>query len=133
MSGSDGRTAQPVPTEPSSDGDGDTPIFLSDRVRAVFNAIADGVIIADEKGNLLDWNPAALCLHGFESVEDVRQPLAHFTSQFELSPTTGGPPLPLEQWPLAKALRHEPVVNYELAVARLDTGRQWVISYNAAW
>jgi two-component system sensor kinase FixL len=99
----------------------------------VFNAIADGVIIADARGNLLDWNPAALRLHGFDNVDDVRQPLSHFTASFEFRDPAGGPPLPLEQWPLARALRREDVTNCVLSVARLDTGRQWVVSYNASW
>lgn len=111
----------------------ETPVFLSDRVRAVFNAIADGVIVADGHGNLLDWNPAALRLHGFDNIDDVRLPMASFTSRFELKLLSGGPPLPLEQWPLSRALRRENVTDCVLSVRRLDTGHQWVISYNAAW
>lgn len=108
------------------------PVLLSERLRAVFNAIADGVIVADERGNLLDWNPAARRLHGFETVEEVLQPLAHFATNFELAPPGGGPPLPLDQWPLARALRGETVSDCVLAVTRTDVGLHWVISYSAA-
>jgi PAS domain S-box-containing protein len=90
------------------------------------------VVIADDRGNLLDWNPAARRLHGFDNEEDVCLPLAHFFNHFELAPPGGGAPLPLEQWPLARALRGETVSNHVLAVTRTDVGWHWVISYSAA-
>jgi two-component system sensor kinase FixL len=106
---------------------------LPERDKGIFDGIAVGVIIANSDGDLVEWNPAALKLHGFKTVEEVRRHLSSFTRDFVLSPVEGGPPIPLDQWPVSKALRREPVVDYELRVRRVDTSQEWVVSYDAAW
>jgi two-component system sensor kinase FixL len=106
--------------------------IVPDRVRAIFDGIADGVVIADASGNLLDWNPAALRLHGYSTVDEVRRHLAHFQNTFELS-SLNGTLLSMEDWPIIRALRGESVTSYELSMRRVDTGQQWIISYDAAW
>jgi hypothetical protein len=99
------------------------------RMRAVFAAAADGLILADGTGNILEWNPAALRLHGYEPGDDVLRPIADFASAFVLS-APGGAPLPVAEWPLPRVLRGEHVSEYELRVRRADTGREWFISYS---
>ncbi|MBN9118482.1 MAG: PAS domain S-box protein [Planctomycetes bacterium] len=101
------------------------------RLRAVVDTMADGVVIADPSGNLIDWNPAALRMHGFASAEEVRRPLSSFTSMFVLS-RPGGAPLPLDEWPLSRVLRGEVLRDYELRVRRTDTGQDHIISYAGA-
>ena len=99
------------------------------RMRAVFASAADGLILADAQGNLLEWNPAALRLHGYQSEAEVRRPLAEFAANFALS-VPGGPPLPFHDWPLSRVLRGEQLTEHELNVRRSDIGREWVISFS---
>jgi PAS domain S-box-containing protein len=101
------------------------------QLRAIFSSISDGLVIADAEGNLLDWNPAALRMHGYSSVEEVRRNLATFADAFALS-LPGGPPLPYSQWPLPRILRGEALANYELQVRRTDTAQELVISYSGS-
>ncbi len=99
------------------------------QLRAVVSNMADGLVIADTAGNLLDWNPAALRMHGYASVEEVRRHLTAFADTFVLS-VPGGPPLPPAAWPLSRVLRGETLSGYELRVRRTDTGRESVVGYS---
>ena len=99
------------------------------RLRAVFDAAADGLVLADGAGNLLEWNPAALRLHGYDRAEAVARSVEDFAATFELS-TPDGPPLPVDEWPLPRLLRDERLADYELRVRRTDTGGEWFISYS---
>jgi PAS domain S-box-containing protein len=101
------------------------------QLHAVVSGMNDGLVIADTDGNVLEWNPAALRMHGCDSLEEVRKHLSEFASVFALS-LPGGAPLPIQDWPLAKLLRGEPVHDYELDVRRLETGRTTVINYDGA-
>jgi len=96
---------------------------------AVLNSINEGVIIADLEGNILTMNPSALAIHEYESVEQVRRQLPQFQDTFELFDLEGRL-LPLEQWPLARALRGERFTDYEVRVRRKDTGKLWIGSYS---
>jgi len=99
------------------------------RLRAVVDNMADGVVVADTDGNLLEWNPAALRMHGYASVDEVRRHLSTFRETFVLS-CPGQPPLPYDEWPIPKLIRGEVVAGYELHVRRTDTGGEWTIRYD---
>ncbi|VTT98221.1 hypothetical protein, partial : Multi-sensor hybrid histidine kinase OS=Chloroherpeton thalassium (strain ATCC 35110 / GB-78) GN=Ctha_0688 PE=4 SV=1: PAS_9: PAS_4: PAS_3: PAS_9: HisKA: HATPase_c: Response_reg [Gemmataceae bacterium] len=99
------------------------------RMRAVFSASAGGLILADGTGRILEWNPVAVRLHGYESGADLLRPVAEFADAFTLS-EPGGPPLPFDQWPLPRVLRGEQVTDHELCVRRTDTGAERFISYS---
>ena len=64
------------------------------RLQQIIDHLGEGVVVSDMDGELLDWNPAALRIHGFDSVDEVRRNLATFAQQFELC-EPGGPPLAL--------------------------------------
>jgi PAS domain S-box-containing protein len=93
--------------------------------------MAEGLIIADADGNLIEWNPAALRLHGFDTVEEVQAHLSEFTKVFALF-WPDGTPVPLSDWPMSRLLRGEAVTDWELHLRRLDTGQEWDISYSGA-
>jgi PAS domain S-box-containing protein len=101
------------------------------QLRAVVSHMAGGLVVADAAGNLLDWNPAALRMHGYDSAEEVRRHLGSFTETFVLS-EPGGAPLPLSEWPMSRVLRGEPVADCELEVRRRDTGLELIISYSGS-
>ena len=100
-----------------------------EQIQAVQDGLADGLIIADAGGNVLTMNAVARRLHGFGGTEEVRRSLHDLPDVFSLSRLDGSP-LPLDQWPLARALRGERFSEYELQVTRLDTGWTWIASYS---
>ncbi len=89
---------------------------------------SEGVVAADLEGNVLHWNPAALAIHGFASLEECRRRLPEFTKIFELW-TLDGNRVPLEQWPLSRVLRGEILQGWDLRVRRIGTDWQRVFSY----
>lgn len=99
------------------------------QLHAILSNISDGLVIADTEGNLLDWNPAALRMHGYTSVEEVRRNLSTFADTFVLS-RPGGPPLPHSEWPLRRILRGAVLTNDEFQVRRTDVKQESVISYS---
>ena len=101
------------------------------QLRAVVASVADGLVVADAAGNLLDWNPAALRMHGYTSVEEVRRHLSTFQDTFVLS-VPGGPPLPFSEWPLPRVLGGERLVDYELQVRRTDVTDELVVAYGGS-
>lgn len=101
------------------------------RLQQIIDHLGEGVVVSDMQGELLDWNPAALRIHGFVSVEEVRRNLATFAQQFELS-EPGHPPLSPSEWPLARLFRGQPVHNWELVCRRPEIGQVRYIRYNGA-
>ena len=99
-----------------------------DRTEAILSSMTDGLIVSDLDGNVVSMNPAALALHGYESVGEVCRPVREFGERFALS-TPQGEPLSLDQWPLARAIRGETFSHYEVRVQRRDTGEVWFGSY----
>lgn len=99
------------------------------RLRAIVSSMTDGLIVFDMDGNVLDMNPAALRLHGFDSVRQARRHLTDFPDTFALC-TREGAELPVDQWPLARVLRGEDFSGLEVRVRRVDTGDEWVGSYS---
>ena len=101
------------------------------RLQQIIDHLGEGVVVSDMEGELLDWNPAALRIHGFASVEEVRRNLTTFAQQFELC-EPGGSPLPPQDWPMARLFRGETVRNWELICRRPEIGQVCYIRYNGA-
>ena len=101
------------------------------RLSNVIESLAEGIIVANPVGNTmqLQWNRAALALHDYGSVEEVRRPLQEVNRDFELSPVEGGAPLPHEQWPIPRLVRGETVRGVELRFRRLDREFERIYSY----
>lgn len=100
-------------------------------LQAVLDSMTDGLIVADLNGNVLTMNPAALRLHGFGSVEEAQRHFRQYGDTFEVYDMDWRP-VPVDQWPLARALRDERFSNVELHVRRRDTGTLWDGSYAGA-
>ncbi len=99
--------------------------------QAIFDQMTEGLVVFDPNGNLLDMNPAALKIHGFETVESLRRNLETLTDVFELFDLQGRP-LPTDAWPIGRALRGETFRAYEVRVRRADTGKSWIGSYGGS-
>ena len=83
--------------------------------------MTEGLVIFDASGNLVDMNPAALAIHGFESVDALRRHLHDLGEIFDLS-ALDGQPLDTHQWPIARALRGEHFIDFEVRVWNRHTG-----------
>ncbi|MBP3954813.1 PAS domain S-box protein [Gemmata sp. G18] len=101
------------------------------RLRAVVETMADGLVYADPEGNLLDWNPAALRLHGYASPDEARRHLSSFADTFTLS-RPDGTPVPPRDWPMPRVLRGEAVTDEKYVLRRRDTGAERVMRYSGA-
>lgn len=121
-------------TEPAASAPARGDTFRSDDLqlfRRYLDAIADGIIIADPQGRLTYWNPAALRLHGYQSMTEVQSPLTDFRQTFILR-YPNGELVPFEHWPIVRLLRGEEVMGYELEVTRTDTNQTWTIAYSGS-
>lgn len=96
---------------------------------AIFDSMTEGLIVSDLQGCVLDMNPAALRLHEYRHAAQARRYLSKFPDTFELRDTDGRP-IPLDKWPLARALRGETFSGYVVHVRRRDTGTQWWGDYS---
>ncbi|MDT7582225.1 MAG: two-component system, sensor histidine kinase and response regulator, partial [Pseudonocardiales bacterium] len=102
-----------------------------ERLQRVIANLREGLIISDMQGELLDWNPAALEMHGITSADQCRFRLADCANTFELS-TLDGTILPLEEWPLPRIVRGERLRDFEVRLRRLGTDWERVLSYGGA-
>src|ERR1051325_5838432 len=97
-------------------------------LQTVVDHLAEGVDVSDLGGRLLHFNRAALQMHGFGSLSEVRRHLTDFADTFELS-SLDGAVWPVEQWPLARILRGESLREIEVRVRRIHTGWERIFSY----
>ncbi len=98
------------------------------QLEAIIESMDEGLIISNPAGHILSMNPAALRIHDFEDVRQARRHLKEYPHAFALF-DLDHQPVPLESWPLSRALRGEHFSGYSVRVRRQDTGREWVGSY----
>jgi PAS domain S-box-containing protein len=99
------------------------------KLQVVIDSMAEGLVIADPKGDVLMVNPAARAIVGFETRQEVPKNLEAWEHLLEISDLAGRV-LPHNEWPLRRALRGETFFNWDVRVRRKDTGRAWIASYN---
>jgi PAS domain S-box-containing protein len=97
------------------------------QLQTIVENLDEGVIVSGLDGRLLQWNRAALKLHGYSDSDQDRRSFTELIDTFELS-TLDGAPVPVEQWPLARILRGENLHNLELRVHRI--GSDWHRTFN---
>ncbi|SDM63822.1 PAS domain S-box-containing protein [Catalinimonas alkaloidigena] len=93
-----------------------------DRLQQVISQHPEGLVLSDQQGRMVYWNPAALTLHGYARWEDCARDLPAFEALYELSDLEGRV-VPVEQWPLSRLFRGEAVQELELQV--LHRQQQW--------
>ncbi len=102
-----------------------------DRLQTVFEHMSEGLVIADLNAQLLHWNRASLQMYDFASQDELLLRLPDFTRIFELS-TPEGRVLPVEEWPLSRVIRGEPVQDLQICIRRLDKDWKRIGSFNGA-
>jgi PAS domain S-box-containing protein len=98
------------------------------QLQTIVESLTEGVAVCDLDGQLLHFNPAALAMHGFTSLEESHRHLTEFAETFELS-AMDGTVWPLDQWPLARILRGEQLRDLEVRIRRIREDWQRVFSY----
>ncbi|MCW3058376.1 MAG: serine phosphatase RsbU, regulator of sigma subunit [Capsulimonas sp.] len=101
------------------------------QIEAIIDSLAEGMVIADTSGRLLAANQAYVRLVGFARHEDLRQSLTDLPQWFEVRDLSGKV-LPLDQWPLARALAGETFTDLQLELRRLDGTAAFIGSYNGS-
>jgi len=96
-------------------------------LQTVVENLDEGVIVSDLDGHILQWNRAALKLHGYSDSDQDRRRFTELVDTFEIS-TLDGALLPVEQWPLGRILRGEKVHELELRLRRI--GSEWERTFN---
>lgn len=100
------------------------------RNEAVFRSIAEGLLISDLDGRLVQVNDAALSIFGVPSPERLEVLLRAAAGHCEMR-TLVGKLVPPDEWPLALALRGDTVTGTELVFARRDNGHSFTGSFTA--
>lgn len=102
----------------------------NDRLAAVMENLTEGLIAADHQGQIVYWNPKALAINGFASMDDCQRPLAEFAELFEFRPLNEKRLLPVEDWPMSRVLRGEKLHDWEVRLRRTDQGWEKIIAYS---
>ena len=102
----------------------------NDRLAAVMENLTEGLIMADDHGQVIYWNQMALAINGFASMDDCRRPLSEFAEVFEFRPFNQDSLLPVEEWPMSRVLRGEMLHDWEVRLRRLDQGWDKILTYS---
>ncbi len=100
-----------------------------ERLLAVFQAVGEGIMIFDMAGEVVLANEAEARILGYSGVDELERKLPFFAQHYELL-AANGEPLPLADWPIARVLRGESVVNQEYRCRRRDNNLQWHFSFS---
>ncbi len=101
------------------------------KLDAVLESIVDAVFISDAKGTFVNFNKAFATFHRFKNKEECLNHSDKYAAILDIL-TTGGEPVPLEDWVVARALRGESAVGSEYILQLKSTGETWIGSYSFA-
>ena len=102
----------------------------NDRQTALMENLSEGLILADRHGEVIYWNPAALAMFGYASMEECPRQLAAFADTFEFRPLNEDRILPVDDWPMSRVLRGEVLHNWEGRTRRPDQGWEKIFVYS---
>lgn len=97
---------------------------LFNTLEATFTAIADGIIIFDTEGNVLQMNVEARRLSGYYPEESPRSAITHM-ALLRITHQDGAP-CPLEETPMFRAVRQGETIVGETMVLHLPERTHWV-------
>jgi PAS domain S-box-containing protein len=101
------------------------------QLEGVFQAVEDGIVVFDMAGQVVLVNEAHARMLGYAGADAMHKDMSYFAENFELR-ELDGEILPVEEWPVSKALRGETFANWELQARRTDTGQNWFFSDSGA-
>jgi len=102
------------------------------QLRAVFDALTDAVLVIDREGRTVMLNSAqARGQTTNVTVEQLERGLPFLDSHLELIDAQGAV-LPLEDWPVSRALRGEVVVDFDVHARRRSGSGEYDFRINSA-
>lgn len=101
------------------------------KFEAALESMTDPIFITDAKGNFLDFNEAFVSFHNFKDKSECRTTLAEYPDVLEIC-NPDGSEVPLEMWPIPRALRGERRSNMEYQMRRKDIDYAWMASFSFA-
>ncbi len=99
------------------------------QLEAVFHGVSDGIVVFDMQGKPILVNESEARINGYSAPEEMQRDLGYFAEVYELMDSSGRV-IPLEDWPVAHALRGESFDDRELRGRRKDTGQTWYFSFS---
>lgn len=99
--------------------------------RAIMESMSDGLVLVDPAGEIIYHNPASLQLHGYRAASTARITREQAVSEWE-NHDLAGRPLPVERWPIPRALAGERFSDYVVRVRRRGTDHTFIASYSGA-
>ncbi len=99
--------------------------------QAIVHSMAEGVIVFDASGKMVEANRSALAMLGFPDVDGLREQLGRGDGAFAMCDPSGAP-VPLERWPHTRALRGETFTNYEIRLQRGDRSHPMFVAFGGA-
>lgn len=101
------------------------------KFEASLDAMSDAVFICDTTGVLTNFNDAFVRFHRFGSREECGRTLNEYPDLIDVC-TLDGKVLPVDAWPVPRALNGESATNVELLLIRKDLNERWLASYSFA-
>jgi PAS domain S-box-containing protein len=99
------------------------------RDEAILTSMADGLIVFDAAGEILEINPAAMRIHRLERPADEPWMIDSVLNELEMRDLSGKR-LPTERWPTARIRAGEVFGGYEVEIRHTGSGYTWVGSYS---
>jgi PAS domain S-box-containing protein len=100
-------------------------------LEAALRSMRDAVFISDAEGQLLHFNKAFATFHKFKSMGECSAVFNDYAEIFE-GFSLNGEVLPIERWPVHRALRGESAEQIDIRLRRKDTGESWIGSFSFA-
>lgn len=101
------------------------------KLDASLAAMSDAIFICDAHGNLTNFNAAFVTFHRFRTIHECKATVREYLPLVDVC-TPIGTVLPLEEWPVSRALAGETATNVEYFLRRKDINESWFGSYSFA-
>jgi PAS domain S-box-containing protein len=101
------------------------------QLEAALESMVDAVCIANEHGEIVDFNWAFVRFHGYASKSEMPRKLEGLAGELDVQ-DEAGQPVPVEQWPVKRALRGETASDVEFWLQRKGSAKRWVASCSFA-
>lgn len=97
-------------------------------LEAALSSMSDAVMITDREGRVQEVNKAYARFHHCTDSDSGRWTLEEYLALIDVRGPRGEP-VPMEQWPVSRALRGESADSMQYQLRRRDTGQSWIGSF----
>lgn len=99
------------------------------KLETALASMTDAVFISDINGNFIEFNEAFAAFHRFRSIAECAQTFSAYVACLDMF-LPEGETVPVDMWPVPRALRGEVVTNAEYILRRKDSDVAWEGSYS---